>query len=72
MTDESPTARAERCLAMAAQLRAQAQRSGDPDVAAGYLELAAIWLQLAEDARTHAPANDFRDAPTGRGDRHNA
>lgn len=71
MTDETPTARAERCLAMAAQLRTQAQRCGDPDVAAGYLELAAIWLQLAEDARTPAPANDFREALDGREDKRN-
>jgi len=59
MNDETPTARAERCLEMARQLKAQAERAGDPDVAAGYLELAAIWLQLAEDARSHTPANDF-------------
>lgn len=59
MTDETPAVRADRCLDMARQLKTQAERAGDPDVAAGYLELAAIWLQLAEDARSHAPANDF-------------
>jgi len=66
MTDETPAARAERCLAMAAQLRAQAQRSSDPDVTGGYLELAAIWLQLAEDARSHSPANDVPEARADR------
>jgi hypothetical protein len=59
MTEETPTARRDRCLDMARQLRLQAERAGDPELAAGYLELAAIWLQLAEDACSPAPANDF-------------
>ena len=62
MTDETPTARRDRCLETARQLKAQAERAGDPELAAGYLELAAIWLQLAEDAVSHAPANDFPEA----------
>lgn len=72
MSDESSSARAERCLSMAAQLRAQAQRSTDQDVAAGYLELAAIWLQLAEDARSHSPANDFPEPASKGGEQKNA
>lgn len=57
--EESP---AERYLGLAAQMRHQAMRTDDPEVAEGYLKLAAIWLQMAEDARTRRPANDFPEA----------
>lgn len=67
MTEETPSARMERCLAMARQLKTQAERAGDAELAAGYLELAAIWLQLAEDARGHAPANDFPETELAQG-----
>jgi hypothetical protein len=53
---------AELYLGLAAQMRQQAMRTDDPEVAEGYLKLAAIWLQMAEDARARRPANDFPEA----------
>jgi len=52
----------ERYLGLAAEMRRQAMRTDDPEVAEGYLKLAAIWLQMAEDARVRRPANDFPEA----------
>lgn len=48
---------------MATETAAQAQRSGDPEVAEAYLALASVWLRMAEEigART-ASDTDRRGA----------
>ena len=48
---ESQSERADRYLRMAADLRREADRAADPKLAASYLELARVWLKLAEEVR---------------------
>ncbi|MFN4177600.1 hypothetical protein [Phenylobacterium sp.] len=62
MAEDRKEAPAERYLGLATQMRQQAMKTDDPEVAEGYLKLAAIWMQMAEDARARRPANDFPDA----------
>jgi hypothetical protein len=57
MTMMSQSDRIAYYLGMAKDLRVQAARCGDADTAGAYLELAAMWVRLAEDAGVTA-AND--------------
>jgi hypothetical protein len=46
--------RYERYLRMAREMAAQAQRCGDPEIGESYLQMATIWLKMAEEARPAA------------------
>ena len=55
---ENQSERSERYLKMAADLRREADRAADPKLAASYLELARVWLKLAEEVRPLGASGD--------------
>lgn len=59
----SQAERIARYLNMARDLRVLAAQCGHPDTASAYLELAAMWVRLAEEAQVGA-ANDAEPADT--------
>jgi hypothetical protein len=58
LASESEAPRAELYLQRAAETRLLAQRSDDPAISAAYLELAAAWIRLAEEAKPSVWAGD--------------
>jgi hypothetical protein len=63
LQNESPQERAERYMRQATELAKLAAKSTDRDIAATYLEMARVWLKLADEGRV-APAVGDRDADT--------
>jgi hypothetical protein len=61
LIEESPQQRAERYMRQATELARLAAKSNDTDIASTYLEMARVWLKLAEDLKLTAPANDDTD-----------
>jgi hypothetical protein len=51
MSDPSAAARAAQYLRAAAAMQVAADRAFDPEIVAGYLQLTAKWLRLAEEAQ---------------------
>ena len=63
MADHSAAKRVAHYLSVASQMRARAEAAFDPQIAASYLELAAKWLRLAEQAQRGIPVIDRRLGP---------
>jgi hypothetical protein len=57
---ESQSERSDRYLKMAADLRREADRAAEPKLAASYLELARVWLKLAEEVRPLGASGEER------------
>lgn len=56
-------------MRQATELASLASRSGDEVIAATYLDMAKVWLKLAEDLTCVRPANDdTADAGAGDGE----
>jgi hypothetical protein len=60
--DESPQQRAERYMRQATEVARLAARAGDEGIAATYLEMARVWLKLAQEVRLGPTANEDREA----------
>jgi hypothetical protein len=64
LVEESPHERAERYMRQATEVARLAARAGESDIAATYLEMARVWLKLAQEVRLGPTANeDHERAP---------
>ena len=56
MTDESAAARAAQYLQTADEMQAAAHNAVEPEIVASHLQLAALWLRLAEQVSRSGPS----------------
>jgi hypothetical protein len=61
LSTESPHERAERYMRQATELAKLAAKSGDPVIAGTYLEMARVWVKLADDLKREKPADEGDD-----------
>jgi len=68
LLEETPQQRGERYLRQATELARLAAQSSDAAISAAYLDMARVWVKLADElSRTH-PANDDVSAAADRRD----